>query len=268
MLTIDFLGSGSGGNATLIRWGQSCVLLDCGFGPRLLRQRLERAGVRPEAITGLLLTHEHRDHVAGLSLLARQPGLPVLLTRRTARALREMNLLGRDAPCEPVVVKAGQPLRLGPFELLPFATAHDATEPLGYVLGLPDGRRVGFATDLGHPNPETVEALAGCDLLGIEANHDPELLRKGPYPAFLKRRIGSKLGHLSNHGAGTLLARVARSNLRHVFLMHLSQTNNRPPLARRTTEQRLSQLGLRLPVTVVPQERGCRWPAAGQLSLF
>lgn len=264
MLTIDFLGSGSGGNATLVRWGRTCVLVDCGFGPRVLRRRLAEVGLQPEALSALLVTHEHGDHVAGLRTLARLPGLPVHLTARTAEALGGTS----DWDCEPVLITPGRSFRVGLFEVLPFSTAHDARQPVGFVLSLPDNRRLGIATDLGHANREAVDALRGCQLLGIEANHDPRLLRSGPYPAFLKRRICSRRGHLSNADAADLLDLVAGKELEHLFALHVSRTNNAPDLARRTLQSRLRRLGLAPLVTVVEQNRVLRYPPPGQLSLF
>jgi phosphoribosyl 1,2-cyclic phosphodiesterase len=264
---IDFLGSGSSGNATLIRSGDTAVLLDCGFGPRILRQRLDEVGTGPERLDALLITHEHGDHIAGLRSLVRVPGLSIHLTRQTAAALGIRSDEGWDAAR--VTVEAGRPFRVGALEIEPFVTAHDAGEPVGYVLRLPDGRRLGVATDLGHANRETVTALRGCELLAIEANHDPHMLRRGPYPAFLKRRIRSNRGHLSNSDAAGLLASVATNRLQHLFVLHVSRTNNRPGLVRRTMEARLQKLKLDAEVTVIAQDSVCRYPAPGQqLSLF
>lgn len=264
MLRIDFLGSGSEGNATLIRWGETCVLLDCGFGPRKLKRRLEEVAVAPEAVGAVLITHEHRDHWTGLSLLSRRPELRVFLTRRTARGVH----FGKRAACQREVVQAGQPFEVGELTILPFSTSHDARDPVGYVLGLPDGTRLGMAYDLGRADDGVVEALRGCDYLGIEANHDPRMLREGPYPGYLKRRIRSVKGHLSNPEAAALLGRVASERLRHVFGMHLSQTNNRPALARRALTAELRRLGLRPEVTMVGQDEVVSLPPRGQLRLF
>lgn len=263
-LRIHFLGSGSGGNATLVRWGETAILLDCGFGSRELRRRLAQVKTKVEDLAAAFITHEHHDHLSGLPLLARCPGLPIHMTRRTTRAAR----WGKKAACERVEVQAARPCRAGPVEVHPFATAHDAREPVGYVIQMPDGSRLGFATDLGHPSAVAIDALADCDLLAIEANHDVEMLRRGPYPGFLKRRILSERGHLSNRAAAALLHRVASKRLQHLFLMHLSQVNNRPALARRTIEVELRRLGLTVPVTVIDQDQVLSYPLPGQLSLF
>jgi len=267
MLTIDFLGSGSGGNATVVRWGETALLLDCGFGPRVLRDRLALVGLDLDSISAVLLTHEHGDHVAGLPTLARRKDLAIHLTPGTARSIGRQAIARWEATRD--LVKAGRPFNVGPLEIVPFATVHDARGPVGYVLRLPDGRRLGFATDMGHVNAEAVEALRGCDLLAIEANHDPDMLRWGPYPGFLKRRIRSDLGHLSNADAAKLVARVAGDRLEQVFVMHISRTNNQAELARETLESAVGRAGLRRPrVTVVEQDRVLRYPLPGQLSLF
>ena len=268
MLSIDFLGSGSGGNATLVRYDNTALLLDCGLGPRVLRQRLAQVGVDPKDLDALLITHEHNDHVAALPSLARHEQLTIHLTPATARGVGGREAI-RQWKATRDLVKPGRPFDVGPLTVLAFSTVHDAGAPVGFVVTLPNGRRLGFATDLGRVNAQTADALRDCDLLAIEANHDPDLLRQGPYPYFLKQRIRSDLGHLSNADAAGLLARVAGERLEHLFALHLSRTNNRPDLARETLRSRLRHMGLRRPaVTVVEQERVLSYPLPGQLSLF
>ncbi len=263
-MQIFFLGSGSSGNATVVRSGSTTVLLDCGFGVRELGRRLRGAGIDPADIDALLVTHEHRDHVAGLPLFRRCAGLPVYLTGRTSAAVK----FGARALVRPMLVEAGRAFSVGEMEILPFATAHDAGEPTGYVFRFEDGRRFGVATDLGHANPEAVAALEGCELIGLEANHDPRMLTDGPYPWYLKKRIRGDRGHLSNLAAADLLERVVSSRLTHLFAMHLSQTNNRPALAVEALSSRLARLGLKVPVTAVAQNGLLRYPKSRQLKLL
>jgi len=263
-LQIFFLGSGSSGNSTVVRSGATTVLLDCGFGVGELGRRLQGAGVDPADIDAVLVTHEHRDHVAGLPLFSRCAGLPVYLTGRTRSAVR----FGARALTRPVQVEPGRTFSVGRMEILPFVTAHDAGEPAGYVFRFEDGRRFGVATDLGHANPEAVAALEGCDLIGLEANHDPDMLADGPYPWYLKKRISGDSGHLSNPAAADLLERIVSSRLTHLFAMHLSQTNNRPALAVGALSSRLAQLGLKVPVTAVAQNGLLRYPKNRQMKLF
>ncbi len=265
MLQIHFLGSGSAGNATLIEWRGTRVLLDCGFAPPELSRRLSLVGVDPTSIDALLLTHEHRDHRAGLPLLSGCKGLSVYLTAPTAAALPPRK---RRNGCRLVAVRPGDPITVGPLSVVPFATSHDARRPVGYTMRFPDQTRLGFATDLGQASSETVAALSGCELLALEANHDPRMLRDGPYPRILKRRIRSSRGHLSNEAAASLLGRVATPRLRHLFLLHLSQTNNDPLIARRVISAELRRLRLRPELSVVPQDEVLSYPRSGQLCLL
>jgi len=263
-LRLDFLGSGSRGNACLIRYDDTCILLDCGFGPRELARRLRLADVSLQSISALCVTHEHRDHVAGLTLFKRSEGMPVYLTEPTRKVVR----FGSRHTCEPVAVRGGRPFSIGPVEVLPFSTDHDARDPVCYKFTFPDGSRLGMATDLGHETPEVKEALNGCDFLGIEANHDLRLLENGPYPWHLKQRIRSRRGHLSNASAAGLLCDVAGDGLHRVFALHLSETNNRPALARQAFVSGLSRLGLDKTVAVVSQNEPCRYPDCDQLDMF
>lgn len=264
MLQIDFLGSGSRGNATLIRHGQTALLLDCGFAGVELSRRLEPTGVGLAGLTAVLISHEHRDHVLGLPALARTPGLAICCTERTARALP----WGRRAKAERVGLTPGQPTKLGAIEVLPFRTSHDAVDPVAFSFRLPDGTRLGVVTDLGQLYPEGLEALAGVDLLGLECNHDMEMLSAGPYPWVLKQRIRSPRGHLSNVAAADLLERLLSDRLRQVFALHLSETNNRPALVQALLTERLARCGRPVPVAIARQDQPIAYPATGQLSLF
>ncbi|MBW1811675.1 MAG: MBL fold metallo-hydrolase [Deltaproteobacteria bacterium] len=264
MLQIDFLGSGSSGNATVIRYEQTCILYDCGFSGRELKRRLENTAIGLDDITAVLLTHEHRDHIGGLPLLARRESLPVYLTEPTNVAVR----FGSRATCQRIFIQAGQTFRIEQIEILPFEIAHDARQPVGYVLSFPDGTRLGIATDLGHANPEALEALDGCNLIGLEANHDPDLLKNGPYPWFLKQRIRSNKGHLSNPAAADLLSEVAGDGLQHIFGLHLSETNNRPALAKKALVDQVSKLGLTTQVSVISQNEPLSYAAPGQMALL
>lgn len=264
MVELSFLGSGSRGNAAVIGHGATRILLDCGFSARELGRRLARSGMAPASLRAVLITHEHTDHVQGLEVFARANNLPVFVTSRTLPALR----FTRKAPADVRLIEPGRGFSVDEIDILPFTTSHDARQPIGFVFRMPDACRVGIATDLGHPNPEAVEALAGCDYLGLEANHDPDLLRGGPYPAYLKRRIQSSCGHLSNQQAAALLPRLASGRLKHLIALHLSRTNNRPALARRALEESLCRLGLDVPVTVADQDTPVSPLAKAQLRLF
>lgn len=250
------LGSGSGGNATLIEASQGItstqVLVDCGFSLRELRSRLARAGSAPEALSAVFTTHEHGDHAGCALSLARQYRLPVYTSRGTWRAIGkpdfdpELLRFARD----------GEPLALGDIELQPFAVPHDANEPL--QLRASDGqRRLGLITDIGSMTPYVVQSLQGCDALLLECNHDEALLRGSSYPASLKRRILGSHGHLSNASAAELLSQCRHSGLRHVVAAHLSERNNKPALAAAALGAILGCAASEIPVA--SQSLGLAW---------
>lgn len=248
-LRVVFLGSGSSGNAAAVTDGTTTLLVDCGFSAREVRTRLSRHGIDAEGVSAILVTHEHTDHVRGVDVFARRHRAPVYATAGTWRASRtDARLL--DAR----TVRPGEPERVGTLTVIAFATSHDAAEPVGYRIETSAGATLGIATDTGHFTDQAAEALRDCDIVGIECNHDIEMLSGGPYPWFLKQRIASPRGHLSNPDAADALERIAGDRLRHVHALHLSRTNNTHELARRALEVRLARLGLDVPVTSVTQD--------------
>ena len=220
------LGSGSRGNALLVESGTTRLLVDAGFGPREMSRRLERLGAAAGEIDAVLVTHEHSDHVGGVFACARRYGWTVLLTHGTLAGCR---MVDSEVPTR--VINSHEALVLGDIKVQPFPVPHDAREPVQFVFE--DGAsRLGVLTDAGHVTSHMVEMLDACDALVLECNHDIGMLERGSYPSALKRRIGSRWGHLDNAAAASLLAQVGRSRLRHVVAAHLSEENNRPELAR------------------------------------
>ncbi|MDA8095393.1 MAG: MBL fold metallo-hydrolase [Betaproteobacteria bacterium] len=221
------LGSGSRGNALVVQCGASGVLVDCGFGLAEASARLARLGLTPQALTGILLTHEHGDHASGAIRLARKYALPIWATHGTVAALQAAY---SDLP-DFNLVDIHQRFRLGDIEIEPFPVPHDAREPVQYVLG--DGaRRLGVLTDAGCVTAHIGAVLRRCDALVLECNHDLGMLRGGSYPPTLKERISGRFGHLDNAAAASLLASLDQSRLQHVVAAHLSEENNTPELAR------------------------------------
>lgn len=245
------LGSGSAGNATVISDGTTSVLVDCGFSALEISKRLSACGIAGGSISAILVTHEHSDHVRGIDVFCRRhaPDCEVWATAGTTRASALDAGLTR-------VAKAGEAVTLGSLTVIPFATSHDAAEPVGYRIES-GGAAVGVATDTGVVTREAHEALSGCSIIGIESNHDERMLETGPYPAYLKRRIRSNTGHLSNSAAAEAIERLAHDGLLQVFALHRSRTNNTKDLAAAQLERGLARLGLRVPVTVAGQSVAC-----------
>lgn len=244
-------GSGSRGNATLIRNGKTTVLVDCGFSLSEMRRRLARLQVEPETLAAILVTHEHSDHISGVGRLAARWDLPVFASRGTLNAPGSRGL--------PKTVRAlndDRPFAIGDLEVTPLIVPHDAAEPRQFLFG--DGvRRLAVLTDLGHVTPYLAEKLCGVEGLLLECNHDASLLAGGPYPAALKKRVGGDWGHLSNAQAAALLSHCDFSGLRSIALAHLSEQNNRPELAQASVAD---ALGCRPEeIQVADQESGLAW---------
>ncbi len=248
-MRVTVLASGSAGNSILIEADRTRVLIDAGLSARELAKRLERSATpsRLDDVQAVCVTHEHTDHAAGVATLA-SAGIKVFATEGTARAAR---LTGSEQ------IGAGKRFTIGALEILPVAMPHDAAEPVGFIVS--DGTaRAGILTDCGHAAADVAGAFAGCEMLVLETNHDPDMLRAGSYPPTLKRRIGGSRGHLSNDQAADVLRLMKDTGkfaLKVLILAHLSALNNRPRLARQVIEKQLVRLGLRPRLLVATQER-------------
>ena len=213
----------------MVEVGASRLLVDCGLSAREAELRLARLGLAPPDLAGIVVTHEHDDHVSGVFGFARKHGLPVWITYGTWRALNP----DPDAAVESatMLIDSHTPFAIGEIEVTPLPVPHDAREPVQYLFS--DGaRRLGLLTDTGASTRHIETMLSGCEALVLECNHDPELLARGPYPRWLKERVGGSYGHLANSQAAALVAAIDQSRLTHVVAAHLSETNNTPALAR------------------------------------
>lgn len=245
------LGSGSRGNSILIESEGTRLLIDAGFSARELERRLRVLALAPEALSAILITHEHRDHSIGMGSFARRHGLPLYLTDGTRRACADLLEGGERIH----LYRSSRALLLGCLRVEPFLTAHDAVDPVAVsVTEVRTGYRVGLATDMGSPTAGVVHALRGCHVLILEANHDEILLRDGPYPWSVKARISGPHGHLSNRAAARLAEELHHPSLGAVVLAHLSQECNRPELAREEVGRSLAGAGYRGPLLVAPQD--------------
>lgn len=220
------LGSGSQGNALVVEAGDTRVLLDCGFSTRTTVARLGALGIAPEQLAGVLVTHEHGDHIAGVFKFARRYELPVFLTHGTYAAAPR----GKTPLPECRLIDSHTPFAIAGLEIHPFPVPHDAREPVQYAFSN-GSHRLGVLTDTGSITPHIVDVLRCCDALVLECNHDTEMLASSDYPVMLKRRISGRLGHLDNETAASLLRLLDTSRLQHVVAAHLSLQNNRRELA-------------------------------------
>lgn len=246
------LGSGSKGNAWLLRSGHTTLLMDCGFGLRDLLSRLSRFQVRPEELDAVFLTHEHTDHMRGAAALGRRHGVPAHMTHGCLAMLTAMG----EAPPDARPFDSRQTVQVGDMQVTSYTVPHDAREPVQYVVT--DGqRRFGLLTDAGHVTPPVRQALAGCHALALECNHDIDMLRSGPYPPALKARILGRHGHLDNGAAAALLSELAHRDLQHVVAAHLSEENNRPRLAQASLAAALDCDAAW--IGVADQEQGLEW---------
>ncbi|CAM2159359.1 MBL fold metallo-hydrolase [Paraburkholderia tropica] len=224
------LGSGSEGNALVVEAGSGAtptrVLLDCGFSAKEVERRLARAGLAADTLSGVLITHEHSDHIGSALTLARRWSIPLYMSWGTAQAVG-----ADDANVELNILWGDETVEIGELGVLPYTVPHDAREPLQFVFN--DGAsRLGVLTDVGESTSHINTVLSGCDALVLEYNHDLDMLAGSRYPASLKARISGSHGHLNNDAAGDILAALDRSKLRHLIAAHLSQQNNTPELAR------------------------------------
>jgi phosphoribosyl 1,2-cyclic phosphodiesterase len=221
------LGSGSEGNALVVQNGQTVVLMDCGFSVSETNMRLGRLGLEARQISGIVVTHEHSDHICGVARLARQHAIPVWMTHGTLREY--LKQAGDPSGINEIDPHAA--FAIGDVRVHPYIVPHDAAEPVQYVFGGDGAPRLGVLTDAGCATPHIEAMLHGCDALVLECNHDEAMLARGDYPYFLKQRVGGRMGHLNNAEAARLLARLDTSRLKHIAAAHLSRKNNTPELA-------------------------------------
>lgn len=246
------LGSGSEGNALVVQAGRTCVLMDCGFTLVEVGARLARLGLEIGELSGIVVTHEHGDHIAGVARLARKHGIPVWLTHGTRqahlKALGDLSGLNEISPHHSFAI--------GELQIQPYAVPHDAVEPVQYVFG--DGaKRLGVLTDAGCSTPHIEAMLSGCDALVLECNHDATMLAGGDYPYSLKQRVGGRYGHLNNAEAAALLSRLDNRRLQHIVAAHLSRKNNTRELAVAALSAALNcEAGW---IAVATQQEGLDW---------
>ena len=231
----------------------SAVLLDAGFSCRDLEARLAAVGVDPARVRAMILTHEHGDHARGAERFARRFGCEIAATSATLRCL---GLRSREFRCAPF--ESGRSFRVAGWRVDCVGVPHDAADPVAFRLETREAS-IGYAMDLGHATPAVQSLLEGCEVLIVEANHDVEMLERGPYPEDLKDRLRGLRGHLSNEEAAALIAETANRNTRALVLAHLSRTNNRADLAMLAAHRALGSAAGALRMTVAEQGPAAQW---------
>jgi phosphoribosyl 1,2-cyclic phosphodiesterase len=257
-ISVQSLGSGSSGNAFIVMTDEGCLLIDCGVGIRSLTKDLQDRNILVSDIDTICVTHEHSDHIRTLPKVIRHD-TTIFATDGTA--IR--SAVNRDMHVRAI---GDTPQKVGDITVWPLPVLHDAQEPCGFMLELPDSSRVTMLTDLGSWHESLVEYVRASNLIILEANHDEEMLRTGPYPQYLKKRVASDVGHLSNRHSGIALGQALRTTTHQpeIWLAHLSEHNNLPFVAEETVRTALRDNDLDLSISALPRRSASRiWtPAA------
>lgn len=239
-MQLGTLASGSSGNAAVLSGGRTNVLLDAGISTRRIVAGLKTLGIDKSELGAILITHEHADHIKGLGVLIKHVNAPIYAPQETARYILN-KFVGIESRVR--AFSPGETVEIGEMTITPFETPHDSAASCGYSF-YHKGHKVTCVTDLGHITEAVRGAVMGSDILMLEANHDEALLKNGPYPYFLKKRILGDKGHLSNHECGRLAALAAAGGTRRIVLAHLSGENNTPELAERAVRHALLSAGV------------------------
>jgi phosphoribosyl 1,2-cyclic phosphodiesterase len=249
-MTLRFaaLGSGSRGNAALVEFGSTLLMVDCGLPRKAVEERIRALEREPRDVTAILVTHEHADHSQGVAKFARRYNTPLWMTPGTASALPSLRRVN--------TLSCHRELALGGIDVRPYPVPHDAREPCQFTFTA-GGRRLGMLTDAGHVTPHMLEQLTGCDALALECNHDLPSLQNGPYPQALKARVASRFGHLNNGQTNELLQRLDPTRVQWLVGLHLSETNNTPEQVRETLKPALEKA--RYPLHLATQDAPTPW---------
>jgi len=227
-MKFSILGSGSSGNSIYFGSDNTHILIDTGISNKRIEEGLKNLGLKVSDLSGVLITHEHSDHIQGLRTLTKKYQIPIYATKGTLDYIKAKKIIeGNEDLCN--VISADTKITIDDIDASVFKISHDASEPVGFRLSTA-GKSVAVATDMGVYDEYIVDKLQDLDAILLEANHDIRMLEAGPYPYHLKRRILGSKGHLCNEIAGKLLARILNDNIKHVLLGHLSKENNYPSL--------------------------------------
>lgn len=245
-MRFSVLASGSSGNSTYVETDDARLLIDVGVSLKQIQQALEEIAVAGETLDAILVTHEHVDHIKGLGAVARKFKLPIYATEETWGALDQMEKkIGALDPGQRKILDKSKSTHFQTLKVEPFEISHDCADPVGFCF-YEGETKLALATDLGYVSQRIMNTIQDADAYILETNHDPEMVRVGPYPWHLKRRVLGDKGHLSNEAAAEALLEVMTTSTRHVFLAHQSHQNNMPELADLTVRGRLRKNGVRV----------------------
>lgn len=232
--------SSSSGNSTYIGSAKTGILIDAGVSAKRLKEALLSREIDPSLLGGIFITHEHSDHIKGMRILASTFRIPVFATAETMNFLEENGHVTSKFPFEIIDDKG---VEIGDIFVRAFSTPHDSIDSCGYQITFSDGQKAAIATDTGSVTQKMRQNMLGCNLVMLESNHDVGMLQNGPYPYYLKRRILSDRGHLSNECCAEFVKELVKSGTSRVFLGHLSDENNFPDLAFQTSLAALGEIG-------------------------
>lgn len=232
------IASGSSGNCVYVGSDATHLLVDTGISCKRIVEGVQSLGIAPSELDGILITHEHSDHISGLGVMARKYGIPIYTTKETFEAIKMDKKIGTMPEDLFREVKYDEKFNIKDMSVYPIKISHDASKPVAYKVQC-EKKKVGILTDLGNFNDYIVECMSGLDAILMEANHDVNMLQVGPYPYYLKQRILSDRGHLSNELCGRLLNRILHKDMKSVVLGHLSKENNLPELAYETVRMEI-----------------------------
>jgi phosphoribosyl 1,2-cyclic phosphodiesterase len=244
------LASGSKGNCIYLGTARTKILIDAGIGARTAESRLEGLGLSLADIEAIFITHEHTDHIKGLTSLASKRGIPVFANSETAKAI----LAVFDETPKFQIFSTGETFEYGDLEIHPFSVQHDTLDPVAFTIHA-EGYKVGICADLGCVTTLVTQHLQGCDYLYIEANHQPSMVHACNRPPIYKQRVLGRQGHLSNQECAELITAVAHNDLKHIHLAHLSSECNHPELALSIVQEKMNEIGLSAPLSVAWQDR-------------
>lgn len=237
------LASGSSGNCYYLGYGDYGILIDAGIGPRTIKKHLKEVHIAMESVLAVFVTHDHADHIKSVSYLGEKLSIPIYATASTHEGINKNHCMKEKLHSCVHFLEKGEPMQFRDFRIEAFEVPHDGTDNVGYCIEI-CGKTFSFLTDLGEITPLAANYICRANYLILEANYDEEMLRMGSYPAYLKQRISSRTGHLSNVATAEFLAENITESIRYIWLCHLSKDNNHPELAYKTVEWKLRNKGI------------------------